>query len=661
MSCNLRRNITLRSVFLFSICQRNPRSTLSVETYSNRPPLGTERNENSQLRHQRKLTQTTDTQSRTAKNLTMSAQVRENPLNPIMLQAQNIDLRQRLEEADARIRQLQILATQQTIHVVNEHSSSLNNNSEALEALRRASKTSPEKQLMDNLRDRCAQADEKLHASMSIVESLRAENEQLRSDLAAAAAVVSAESTFSPQHSISGDLAPPSSAPPESGASVATNSAALAQLESEKAALEKAMAGLRTQLATCNADVFRWKSAHTALNNELGKMRAETQRLQSENRDAMTAAAGASSSQAHIGQIKAINEELSDRLQSKSDELDAARAELARAQQDLLDQQKKAASAAASNSSSSSKNNSKLEAELAKVAADLCDEQATNRSLEAETAALRSQIRAMEQDHEKSRREQAEKEFDRILEGTDEEGRLRKRVRELEEAQPLLEAEAEKARAERGIMQKLKDKTLVQLNQTSEELQKSREHFQRREQELLAQIVALQQQGSQQQQIAQAQVQKAAAAASTKAALDEAAKQKQLAENVAQQQRLHTDRNAQEAARRKAELMAQLQAKTREDKATAEVIFVKVAAAYDKLLQNLREASKGQEMCHYELLWDYEGRLFHLRNDLESMKTIVAIKEQDAQGEMRRAKENLENQLTILRFQLQDLGAKPQC
>ena len=39
-------------------------------------------------------------------------------LNPVLIQAQNIDLKQRLDLAERRIRDLQVAASQSTVHVI---------------------------------------------------------------------------------------------------------------------------------------------------------------------------------------------------------------------------------------------------------------------------------------------------------------------------------------------------------------------------------------------------------------------------------------------------------------------------------------------------------------------------------------------------------------
>ena len=116
----------------------------------------------------------------------------------------------------------------------------------------------------------------------------------------------------------------------------------------------------------------------------------------------------------------------------------------------------------------------------------------------------------------------------------------------------------------------------------------------------------------------------------------------------------------------KKELLEKLKAKTREDQATAEEIFNRTAKAYDILLKQLREAykedsGKGQEEVYYDVLWEYERRMWHQNNDYQSMRAIVDIKQSDMDAEIRRLREADETMLTILRMQIQDLGKTPNC
>lgn len=100
------------------------------------------------------------------------------------------------------------------------------------------------------------------------------------------------------------------------------------------------------------------------------------------------------------------------------------------------------------------------------------------------------------------------------------------------------------------------------------------------------------------------------------------------------------------------------------DQTTVKEIFGNVVHRYEELLQELHQAGDDEEQkeeCMYDALFEYERRIWHVNNDLKSMRVIVDIRAKDMEQEMKRNIDAAETRVTLLRTQLEDLGATPNC
>jgi CRISPR/Cas system CMR subunit Cmr4 (Cas7 group RAMP superfamily) len=149
-----------------------------------------------------------------------------------------------------------------------------------------------------------------------------------------------------------------------------------------------------------------------------------------------------------------------------------------------------------------------------------------------------------------------------------------------------------------------------------------------------------------------------------------------------QQARLQRDRSAEMQEQRRAELLAHFQRRSQEDKATSKEIFESTCTSYQTLVRQLAHAQRqaraiaqraaaagddprvaeegvSQEEVLYSILFDYERRLWHLNNDLLSLRAIVDIHGADISHEARRVRESLETTIAILRMQLKEAHLQP--
>jgi len=575
-------------------------------------------------------------------------------LNPVLLQAQNLDLKARLQEAENRIHDLRSLASQSTIHMLQQTPGTEKLTAE-LEALKNHKNSTSGNNELSKLKQQIEELKKHLEESEEKNQGLEIELEWLKQQQNSASNPGSTEASGVFSRNESAPPPPPSSAPPTDALQ-----ALIQEERGKREAAEKELSTLRSKVASSTAENMKWKTTCSNLETDMAALRKEMLAMKKDssnkNHDA-----------GHVEMIKGLNEDLNSQLSSSTEKIRSAEEENKKLQEELKNTkvmlvratQKMGKSAAAANNSEEQQGKIKaLEEENKKLKNEIEDEKLDNESLTNEISTLRDSIAKIEEERAKERQAAAEAEFDRMLEGSDVEGKLRKQLREAEEARDKATKEAEKSKSEHTIMLRLKDKTLLQLNQTSEELLKAREHFEKREQELLRQ---LQEHGI-----------KSPNGSSTPVTVNNGSfsspeRDQQVSKDAVQKQEaLQKQRDSSDREKRKKELLEKLKAKTREDQATAEEIFTRTARAYDTLLKQLREAyrddsGKGQEEVYYDCLWDYERRAWHMNNDYQSMRAIVDIKQSDMDAEIQRLREADETKLAILRMQLTDLGKTPQC
>lgn len=83
-------------------------------------------------------------------------------------------------------------------------------------------------------------------------------------------------------------------------------------------------------------------------------------------------------------------------------------------------------------------------------------------------------------------------------------------------------------------------------------------------------------------------------------------------------------------------------------------VFAKVSTNYDKVIEKLEQATTPDEMqgALYDVLFDYERRIWHLNNDVLSLRTIVDIAKEDERAVSSMASREHQQEISLLRAAL---------